>query len=365
MRHMKLETARALAALAAGAFAVAALAPLRAEQGQRLEDVQIGESGEILRIALICSDRCEVAPGEGVEFRLVGVTAELDIDLGARSALARRLSITPAGEASILAIEAAARINEARVVACQSDSGPAPCIEFRFEKAPDGVAAAPGAEHAKAPAKKPLLRNGQSPKAEAGAPAKEEIPILGAVILAPQPALRDEAAPGILYLPQFAPPERLAPPPHEPAKENETIGAVPEGVEVGRPSFVAVDRAQAFGQGPAFDFRAEAVAILDKSFDVGACEGAKARLSADAWALDAMIDLAFCKAADGGLEEADADFARLLAYTPDNYEALVGRGLIAIAAGDRERGQAMLQDALNALPPIAESDRIVEAMKRN
>ncbi|MFZ5616380.1 MAG: tetratricopeptide repeat protein [Pseudomonadota bacterium] len=365
MRRLRLDMTRGLAALAAGAFAIAAIAPLRAESGDALEDVQIGESGEILRIALICSRECEIAPGEGVEFRLVGVNADLDIDLAARSALAKRLTITPGEGASILAIRTVSRINAARVVPCQSDSGPAPCIEYRFEKAAGGVAAAPAAGLAKDTAKRPQLRSDQSPKAEARAPARDDIPYLGAVILAPQPSLRDDPAPGVLHLPKFAPPERLAPPSQRPAQKNETLGALPANVDVGRPSLIAVDRALALGQGPAFDFRGEAVAILGKSFDVGSCEGAKARLAGDAWALDAMIDLAFCKAAGGALEEADADFARLLAYTPDNYEALVGRGLIAIASGDRDRGQALLQEALNALPPIAESDRIVEAMERN
>ena len=109
---------------------------------------------------------------------------------------------------------------------------------------------------------------------------------------------------------------------------------------------------------------AEMADILGKTADPATCEGSAARLSADAWALDAMVDLAFCKAAAGRMGEADDDFSRLLAYTPDNYEALTGRGLIALARGDRARGLDLLQEALNALPPIAESDRIAEAMAR-
>lgn len=324
---------------AAAALVVAAA--MGAEPGEALEDVQMGERGDILRVALICTTRCDVAPGEDVSFHINGVAARLDIDVSSRSALARRLTIAPDGAGSVLTLDAARRVNSARIVDCRSDSGPAPCIEYRFE--PGGALAA-----------------AKPPPAAATRAARDDIPFIGAVILAPNPTLRDEPASGIIHLPDFAPPERLAPP----AQEN---GAAREKsrVDVGRPALIAIDRAEALSAGAGFDIKSEAAAILGKSFSIGACEGAKARLMADAWALEAMIDFAFCKAGEGRLEEADADFARLLAYTPDNYEALVGRGLIAIAGGEREKGLAFYQDALNALPPIAESDRIVEAMERS
>lgn len=355
MRRMKPKSAHLLAAASVAAFAVAALA---AEPRQSLEDVQIGEQGATLRVALICTTRCDIAPDAGVGFRVDGVAADLDIDLAERSALARRLTIKPSDGGSILKVVSTARLNEARIIDCVSDSGPAPCIEFRFEQAEAPVPAA-----ASPPAGR--LRERETPRKEVKAPAGDDIPFIGAVILAPGPALRDAPAPGLLDLPQFAPPERFAPPPNEPADGVDVLGDLSGNVDIGRPSLIPVDRAEALGQGAAFDFKSEAIAILGKSFEPGVCEGAKARLQADAWALGAMIDFAFCKAGDGKLEEADADFARLLAYTPDNYEALVGRGLIAIAAGDAERGRTLFQDALNALPPIDENDRIVEAMERN
>lgn len=351
-QHKNLMTRLAVGA-AATVFVAAAYAASASEPAQALEDVQIGESGSILRVALICTQRCEVAPGEGLEFRIVGVEANLDIDLAARSALARRLTIVRADGASILKIDAAARVNAARVVACQSDSGPAPCLEYRFDASTTAVAP------------DPVLRADPAPKAEARAPTlkkpkKDDVPFIGVLVAPSRPALR-EAPAGVLHLPQFGPPERLG----APDDRQSALGDLPAKLDVGRPALIAVDRAQTLGGGAAFDFMTEAVAILGKSFDIGACEGAKQRLAADAWALDAMIDHAFCKAADGDMDEADADFERLLAYTPDNYEALVGRGLIATARGDRERGQALFQEALNALPPIEESDRIVSAMGRN
>ncbi len=372
MRLRKEDLALVLAA-AAAVFAVAGVA---AEPAEKLEDVQIGERGDILRVALICSARCDVVPGAGVDFRINGVVADLDVDLAGKSALATRLTIAPSNGSSVVRIAAGARINAAHVVTCRSDSGPAPCIEYRFE--PGGRAAHAAAPAAAKPAPpKPAIRDNDADGTQARAAAKkDDPPFIGAVILAPGPVLRDEPADGVLRLPQFAPPERFAPPRSLPQPSPQSAaepagdpaGAIPANV-VARPSLLAVDRARtiatALGDGVSFDIKHEASEILGKSFSVGVCEGAKARLQGDAWALDAMIDLAFCKAADGKLEEADADFARLLAYTPDNYEALVGRAFIAIASGDRDKGQAFYQDALNALPPIAESDRIVEAMGRN
>ena len=352
-----LETARLPLVGAAAIFAVAAA--VGAEPGGALEDVQIGERGDILRIALICATDCDVAPGEGVEFVINGVAASLDLDISDRSALAKRLTIVPENGASVLRIGAARRINGARIVACQSDTGVAPCVEYRFEPSPT-LAARETAE----PANKPTIRADRddhpAPAPKPSHPG-EDIPFIGSLLPAPDLSLRDEPAAGLLYLPEFAPPERLSPPRGEKRSEEKSS----DRVDVGRPALIVVDRAEAIGAGAGFDIKEEAADILGKSFSVGACEGARARLMADAWALEAMIDLAFCKAADGKLEEADADFARLLAYTPDNYEALVGRGLIAIASGERERGLSYFQDALNALPPIDESDRIVEAMQRN
>ena len=358
MRHWRMGTARpfataAAAALSCGAFAAALAEPPERPDPGRLEDVQIGEQGLILRIALICHDRCAVAPGDGAVFSLPGVAADLDIDLETRSRLARRIRIASKGGSSVLMIDPKARLNEARIVTCRSESGPAPCVEYRFE------AAVAAAKPATRPA--PMLR-ADSTKTEGAISRPDILPHLGSLTPAPgappgrtPPALRDEPAAALLVLPRFAPPERLdAPAPGAPHYEALDV----------RPRLAAV-RVRSVEGGGSFDFTTEAVAILGKSFDAGSCAGAKARLDADAWALDAMIDNAFCKAGAGDFDAADADFARLLAYTPDNYEALVGRGLIAIRRGERGRGQGYFQEALNALPPIRESDRIVAAMGRN
>jgi len=92
------------------------------------------------------------------------------------------------------------------------------------------------------------------------------------------------------------------------------------------------------------------------------CNNASATLQADAWALGAMVDVGLCAASRGDVVQADATLARLLEYTPDNYEALVGRALIAELAEEKGVARKYYQDALNSLPPIEESNRIVQAM---
>jgi len=312
---------------AAGLFAPlaalsAALAGPPASGG--LEDVQIGERGDRVRIAFICSARCEIERAAGDGFRIRNVAATLDVDLSGRSALIEYLRVTPTDGGSLVRIGAAAPPAEARIIDCASDTGPAPCLDLRFQSRA----------------------------------AMTEPPFLGAALIAPRPALREDTGRDLLAFPKFAPPERLSPP----ARSLGLDSANAEGrVAIGRPEFAPPTARQAFR--PAFSLEAEAARLLGKSLDIGACEGAGARLAADAWALSAMIDVALCKAARGETAPADADLARLLDYTPDNYEALVARALVAQAENRFDDAHDYFQRALDAAPPVAQSEMIVEAMQ--
>ncbi|MEZ5920196.1 MAG: hypothetical protein R3C60_02480 [Parvularculaceae bacterium] len=338
--------------------AIAAVTAMAAAGGDelRLEDVQIGEAGNVMRIALICNDECVIAPEPGATFMISGVDAAFDIDLTKRSRLASRLVISPVAGGSMLRLTAAADINEARVIECRSETGAAPCIELRFSTSHKKAPAAP--------APRPVLREDAAKAVETGAPApqkevqtnRDDIPFLGAAVLAPSPHLRDGPEKGELNLRGFEAPVRLTP-------DDGGKTSAPPKVELRSDLGAEIEKFKAAYE-PKFDITGTAQDILGRNFDVGACEGAKARLSADAWALDAMVDLAYCKAAKGDLDSADADLRRLLAYTPDNYEALLGRGLIALAKGDRDRGLALMQDSLNSLPPLAEATRISAAMRK-
>lgn len=318
MSRQVISAAALLAALAAPA---AALAGAPATGG--LEDVQIGERGDRVRIAFICRARCEIERAAGEGFRIRNVASTLDVDLTGRSALIDYLRVTPEGGGSLVRIGADAPLVSSRIIDCASDTGPAPCLDLQF--------------------------------APRGAPT--EPPFLGAAVIASRPALREETGRELLAFPKFAPPERLAPP----ARALGLDSANGEGrVAIGTPEFAPPTAREAFR--PAFNLQSEAARLLGKSLDVGACEGAGARLAADAWALSAMIDVALCKAAKGDLASADADLARLLDYTPDNYEALVARALVAQAETRNEDAHALFQRALDAAPPIAQSEMIVEAM---
>lgn len=353
----RLTARRSFAAIAATAFSFASFA-LAGPPIKRLEDVQIGEKDDILRIAVICSSKCGMTPAEDGALLIEDVREELSVDLSGRSRLARWLRIEKTRGGSRLTVEpAAGRILAATIATCRSNSGPAPCVEFRFDQPAPVVATKarptkkrgdPGKPLTSPPA--PSLAIAVMPRLKparlaVAAPALREAasftptPILGSAVM-PAPASRS------FDLKPFDT-ERLSPPP---------LAVQPE------PSGKAA--AAKVRLSPRADIRSEARRILGKTLDVGLCESAAAKLGADAWDLAAMVDQAFCKAADGKHDDADRDFARLLAYTPDNYSALVGRGLIARARGKEEAALAYFEAALEALPPIEESDRIVETMKR-
>ena len=111
------------------------------------------------------------------------------------------------------------------------------------------------------------------------------------------------------------------------------------------------------------NYAAEIKALLGKNLSPGFCASARATLQSDPWALQSMVDVGLCEAAAGNVEQADATLARLLEYTPDNYEAFVGRALIALQAGEKSVARRYFQSALNAPPPMAESSAIVAAMQ--
>lgn len=328
-----------IAFAAAGATAQgAATARLNA-----LEDVQVGESGKLLRVALICRSDCRVGARSSGVFYLPGVRADLDIDLAGRSTNAKGLRFQPAEGGSTMTIRADWAIVSASIKPCAIRSAPASCIDLEFSPGAARLAAAP-------PADKPARATAQKPApAEVARPAATPEP----------PPLREAPEGEKLMFARFAPPERFAAPA---ASASASAVSVP-AVAMPAPRRPIIDREKAAALiGETFDIAAAAEDILGRRFGVAECSGAEARLRNDAWALDAMVDVGFCAAAAGDLEAADGVFIRLLEYTPDNYEALVGRALIAAQAGEKSIARKYFQDALNAPPPIAESGRIIKAM---
>lgn len=345
----------------------AAQSTAQAQAGNSLKDVQVGEKGRLMRVALICTAQCGVGARSGGVFHLQGVDADLTIDLKGRSAIARSLHFSPVGGGADLSIKADALMTNAAVRRCAIDGADATCIDLEF--APPGVTAA----RVGTPKAAPVVPARPTQTLEAR-PGGEALP-------APrlEPASLDESGRSLLVLAQIAPPERIDPPPgaaqkllqpkQAPAKTPppapRTAPAAPTLAAVVTPGerrpIIRTDRAAAL-LGPEIDILKESARILGRPFGVAQCEAAQARLRADAWALDAMVDVGFCTAARGALEDADGMFIRLLKYTPDNYEALVGRALIAAKSGERSIARKYFQDALNVPPPIEESNRIVAAL---
>jgi hypothetical protein len=325
-----------LAPAAALILFVAANAAAEGRGQNALEDVQIGEAGKLLRIALICSEDCRVGARAGDVFFLSGVDADLDVDLEGRSVHARAIAVEPGQGGSILTLDTEEEISRASIKPCFIDGLAASCIDIEFAIEAAAVAA---------PSQKPVrpveASHGQQ-TVNLTVPAPPQV---RAASTPPAPVLREAPEERLLTFARFAPPERFAPP-----------------AAGGRP-VILKERAVALVT-PKFDVAEMAEAILGKTFGISECEGAQARLKTDAWALEAMVDVGFCAAIAGDIDKAEGVFTRLLAYTPDNYEALVGRALIAAKIGDRDAAKKHLQDALNALPPIEESDRIVEAMAK-
>lgn len=308
-----------------------------------LQDVQVGEAGRLLRVALICSEDCGVAARAGGAFFLSGVAADLDVDLAGRSVNAREIAIEPTEGGSLMRLRANEEIARASIKPCLIDGLAASCIdiEFALEDASPREASsvqAPSAQASNAQASQVQASN--QPRAF----VKPRVPDAPRAILtgAGAPALREAPDEGMLTFARFAPPERLEPPQRAIVVQEKAAGLWKSNI----------------------DIEEMAGAILNKRFGVGECEGAQARLRMDAWALEAMVDVGFCAAIAGDLDKAEGVFQRLLDYTPDNYEALVGRALIAAKSGDKSVAKKYFQDALNSLPPIAESDRIVEAMAK-
>ncbi|MGF1543832.1 MAG: hypothetical protein ACFB00_04925 [Parvularculaceae bacterium] len=223
----------------------------------------------------------------------------------------------------------------------------------------------------------PALRWQAAGATDAVATSGAPLPILGAAVEAtPAPALKAPEAPGRF---EFPPPTRFAPPLESLVAPAGTTSPGPEPAPVSAPKKTAlIDRpriaaptpaayASPFPETPAagaIDIGEEAAEILDVPLGETACAEAATRLQGDAYALDAMVMVGFCKASDGDLAAADANFRRLLAYTPDNYEALVGRALIAAKEGQAGAARTYFQAALDAVPPIEESERIADALRR-
>lgn len=336
---------------------VAALAVTRAPAAAhtQLQDVQIGERGAQTRIAFLCGGECALAQRDDGAFYLSGVSSAFTIDLSGRSARVQGLKATPSGAGVVIGVNTAASIDYSTVKACTVGGAPAACLDIFFTEG----APAPQQQAAAKKTSAPKQAASQTPSqqiASAAAPAEKSVDAPAQRPVLEQPPLRESATDRLTVFAKLAAPERLAPPT---AAMLAKVQPVEKAAAEKRPSILSVEPLAP----PVQENYAERVrTILGKDLSAGYCTQAEETLQADAWAMSAMVDVGLCAAAAGDIVDGEEILARLLQYTPDNYEAYVGRALIAEQAGEKGVARKYYQDALNAPPPIEESTRIVEAM---
>lgn len=384
-------------------------APVPDPQPNRLQDVQIGEKDQVTRLALICLRPCPVTQ-QGEQFLVAGLTEMATLPIGRASKNATSLTLTPlkanrdADDAtgSLLTIVSEKALLRTHISPCTASGAPATCLDLEFSRQPyAGTKRVQSAAH-ESPSKSaspitPGEREAQkqrtsapSKKAKSAAtqsPLSRSAPQLAAVV-EPATAKKTAAGPGpasappapSLAPPSLAPqslaptnpaaratlaavlrnpasPLRLTPlrPTPQPARDSADgpvlVTAAPSTRTVLKP--VETDRVLA-----RVDFRAYAETVLDTRFDGDRCDTAQKTLEADAWALDAMGVIGFCRAAAGQFPEAEDIFKRLLTLQPENYEALVGRALIAGVAGETGVALKFLNEALALNPPSTVVKRI-------
>ena len=317
--------------LAAAGMAAVALSATPGAPG--LVDVQVGERGNQTRIALLCVTACNIEKRSNTEFVLHGVGADLALDLSARSKFVSTFTAVPKSGGSLVRVNVNKAVEYANTKTCTVGGRAAACIDLFF------ASGDPAGEI-----------NGQ------GATTPESAAYQDPPEKSAKPTLREGAVERLNNYAQVTPPERLKTPPVATLAK---LRPAPGLVEVGKPAIRTRDPIR---PAAGLNYAARVRSLLGKELSPAYCNNAQATLQADPWALGAMVDVGLCTAARGDVAEAEEILSRLLEYTPDNYEAHVGRALIAADAGEKSVARKYFQDALNTPPPIEESNRIVQAM---
>ncbi len=351
IRHSSIFVTAALAAslfVLAGAGAVA----LTSEAPERplITDIRVGERGLQTRIALFCETVCDPQPRGDGAFFLPGAADAFELDISDAGARVLRLeSIVMNGGAALIVGYDGALANS-KAGPCVVSGREAACLDLYFLEQDEDATGIEGIiQAASDTAALPPVREDVDGVPPETTPVNQTISSAAVV----KPALREAASDRYAVFAKLAAPERFSPPilaKVQPIEESITVGT-----PTLRPSETLVEKV---GQ----DFAGRIDTLLGKPLTPAYCNNAEATLQTDAWALGAMVDVGLCAGARGDAVEAESILSRLLEYSPDNYEALVGKAVIAEFAGERGAALRFYQDALNVPPPVRESARIVEAM---
>ncbi len=296
----------------------------------------MGERELQTRIAFICDEPCVLEKRSDAVFFLPGVDAEMTLDLVDRSRNIEGFSIRHDAEGSLVTVSPTRVIEYANAKPCRIDGRQAACADIFFAEAGPREASI----------ETPTLAPNRAAQNSA----------------APKPVLRESETDRLSRFARLGPPERLTPPRDMPPEGARLASVRPVKAPAIDPSPIMRDAAPVAEV--AFDYAASVRALLGKTLSPGFCASSRASLQADPWALEQMVNVGLCEAAAGDAAKAEQMLVRLLEYTPDNYEAHVGRALIAWQAGEKSVARRYFQDALNAPPPLEESNRIVAAMNR-
>ena len=361
LRTAFLSWGAATAASSGLAFTIAANA---ADRGV-VEDIQVGERGNRTRIAVFCTTPCALSDAGGDSLALTGASTSLSVELGDRSKNILAVDAKPTDTGAIFDLKPRGDIARVAFSECVVGGRTAACVDIYHAEttaaSTQASTASSGSAVAAIPAGAPRLKS-QAPQLASNEVVEVETTALpqantqDAKQVLAVPALREAPFERFAQFSRFSPPVRLEVP-TQPILAK--LQPIEDPVKIGKPALRQERPIVALAE---VDFSQRAVSILGKSLNSVHCNNAEATLQNDAWALGAMVDLGFCTASRGDWVDGDAIFSRILEYTPDNYEALVGRALIAEHAGDDGQARKFYQDALNALPPIIESQRIVDAM---
>ena len=383
-----------VAGLVASLVAAGAATALGAAQNT-LSDVQVGEKDRLMRIALVCEKGCQIDQRDDGGFLIADISSDLKIPLAGRSQHADALSFRPTNAGSVLAITASRRVESAAIHPCMVRGSSASCIDVTFAEASAAPVIAAQSNAAIAPVVVSSPARGVDYSKPSAEPATVP-PVAAAPETSAKPAKFREAptkpvttsadvavnaAPlSVPEPPKKKPSTEIAPAPKpslraSPRKEILSfngLGEAAPSTAIAAPKLAALRSASQPETmiNPNFnrrttpiDFGQKARLLLGRSLTDEVCHSAQTTLNEDAWALDAMVDVGFCKALAGDLSAADSLFARLLAYTPDNHEALLGRALIAAEAGEKGVARKYFQDALDAAPPAEVAERITQTIR--
>lgn len=338
----------------------------------RLQDLQYGEREQYARIVLICRTPCAVNERKS-GFYIKELAESFSIDLSGRSQHADAIRYKGDVDGGMLTIVTDRKILRSNVKACPREAATATCIDLEFApralpagSAPQTVSQTPSQAPGRAADRSEAGRKTPAESTAFATPLRDLEPKSPARRLAATDP-QDEPEPNPVFLNSrkrrlAAAEEAIA---AGPPAAGQTAEIVPASASPGLlATGVSLNPDAAATLLERISFREKAEQTLGLSIDQNQCALADARLLADAWAMDALTTVGFCKGAEGDFEAAETAFKRLTGLDRDNFEAWVGRALVAESAGENSGARIFYENALAASPPQKVRNQIEEILSR-